>query len=325
MIESIGTPWMWGGFFALVLAMLALDLFALGGRTAHRVSLREAAGWTIVWVAVALAFNAALWWTLDAQSGREIANQKSLEFLTGYVLEKALAIDNIFVWLVIFSYFAVPVEYQRRVLLYGVLGAIVMRTAMVFGGAWLIREFHWVLYLFGAFLLATGVKMLMFADKESDLGKNPLLRWLRGHLPITEGLRGERFFVVEKGMRMATPLFLVVVLVEVTDLIFAVDSIPAVFAVTGDPFIVLTSNVFAILGLRAMFFLLRDVADRFHLLKVGLAFVMMFVGTKMLIVDFFKIPVLVSLAVIATLISFSVVASIFWPQRPAALPPPEGN
>lgn len=314
MADTIGTWWMWGGFFVFVLTMIAADLLLLGGKTVHKVTFREAAGWSAVWVMIALLFNGLLWWYLDGSAGREVANEKSLEFLTGYVIEKSLAIDNIFVWLVIFGYFAVPGEYQRRVLLYGVLGAIAMRTVMVFAGAWLISEFHWVLYLFGMLLLATGVKMLVFADKQPDLESNPALRWMRKHMKVTDSFHGERFFVMRQGMRYATPLFLVLVLVEVTDLVFAVDSIPAIFAVTSDPFIVLTSNVFAILGLRAMYFLLKDVADRFHLLKYGLAMVLMFVGTKMLIVDFYKIPVLVSLATVAAIIGLSVAASLAWPK-----------
>lgn len=312
MVESIGAWWMWAGFFAFVLLMIAADLLLLGGKTAHKVTFREAAGWSVVWVMMALLFNGLLWWYLAGSVGREVANEKSLEFLTGYVIEKSLAVDNIFVWLVIFGYFAVPAEFQRRVLLYGVLGAIVMRTIMVFAGAWLISEFHWILYLFGLLLLATGVKMLIFADKQPDLESNPALRWMRKHMKVTDNFHEERFFVVKQGVRYATPLFLVLVLVEITDLVFAVDSIPAIFAITSDPFIVLTSNVFAILGLRAMYFLLKDVADRFHLLKYGLAMVLMFVGTKMLIVDFYKIPVLMSLAVVGLIIGSSVVASLIW-------------
>jgi len=312
MMGSIGTWWMWAGFFVVVIAIIAADLFLLGGRKAHKVSMREAAGWSVVWIAIAMLFNGLLWWYLDGTAGREIANQKSLEFLTGYVIEKSLAVDNIFVWLVVFGYFAVPAEYQRRVLLYGVLGAIVMRTVMIIAGAWLIKEFHWILYVFGAFLVITGVKMIVFADKENDLSTNPVLKWMRGHIKVTERFHDEKFFVWQNGVRYATPLLLVLVLVEITDLVFAVDSIPAIFAVTSDPFIVLTSNVFAILGLRAMYFLLKDVADRFHLLKYGLALVLMFVGTKMLIVEFYKIPVLVSLGVVASLIAVSVAASLIW-------------
>ncbi len=308
--ETIGSAWMWAGFIVFVLAMLAVDMFVLGGKAAHRVSTREALGWSIVWVTLAFAFNALLWWHLDGTLGREVANEKALEFFTGYLIEKSLSVDNIFVFLMIFGYFAVPAEYQRRVLLYGVLGAIVMRAAMILAGVWLITVFHWVLYLFGAFLVATGVKMFLFAEHKPDLEKNPVLRWMRGHLKITTGFEGERFFTVRNGVRYATPLFLVLVLVEASDLVFALDSIPAIFAVTEDPFIVFTSNIFAILGLRALYFLLADVADRFHLLKYGLALVLIFVGTKMLIVDWFKIPVGIALGVVAAIIATSVVLSI---------------
>ncbi|MBL8446306.1 MAG: TerC family protein [Zoogloeaceae bacterium] len=314
-MESIGEPWMWAAFFALVLAMVAADLFLLGGRKRHRVSLGEAAGWSAVWIALALAFCGGLWWWLDGTAGREVANLKAGEFLTGYLIEKSLAVDNIFVWLMLFSYFAVPLELQRRVLLYGVLGAIVMRTGMILAGAWLIAHFHWILYLFGAFLLITGIKMAWFADQKPDLARNPLLLWMRRHLRVTPTLEGERFVVWRDGVRWFTPLFLVLVLVEFTDLVFAVDSIPAIFAVTSDPFIVLTSNVFAILGLRAMYFLLADFADRFVFLKYGLAAVLVFIGAKMMLIDLYKIPITVSLAVVATLIAVSMVASLWWSRR----------
>ena len=320
MIESIGNGWMWAGFFVFVAIMLAVDLFALGGNKAHKVSVKEAAGWSIVWVTIALAFNGLLWWHLDATIGREAANSRGLEFLTGYLIEKALAVDNIFVWLMLFTYFAVPAEYQRRVLLYGVLGAIAMRTVMIFAGAWLISQFHWILYFFGAFLVITGIKMAWMASEAPDLEKNPLLRWMRGHMRIATGFHGERFFIVKKGVRYATPLFLVLVLVEFTDLVFAVDSIPAIFAITTDPFIVLTSNVFAILGLRAMYFLLQGVADRFHLLKYGLAAVLVFVGTKMLIVEWVKIPVALSLGIVGLILAASVVASLLFPHVESKAP-----
>ena len=309
-LETVGTPWMWAGFIAFVLAMLALDMFVLGGKGAHKVSTREALGWSVAWVTLAFAFNAGLWWYLDGTVGRELANDKALEFLTGYLIEKSLSVDNIFVFLMIFSYFAVPPEYQRRVLLYGVLGAIVLRAAMILAGVWLVTMFHWVLYLFGAFLVVTGVKMFLFAEHKPDLEKNPVLRWMRRHLRITDGHEGERFFIMRDGLRYATPLFLVLVLVEVSDLVFALDSIPAIFAVTEDPFIVFTSNIFAILGLRALYFLLVDMADRFHLLKYGLALVLIFVGTKMLIVDWFKIPVDIALGVVAAIIATSVILSL---------------
>jgi tellurite resistance protein TerC len=315
MPETIGTWWMWLGFILLVIVMLAVDMFMLGRQGAHKVSPKEAAVWSGVWVMTALLFNAGLWWYLDGSAGRELANQKALEFFTGYLIEKSLAVDNIFVFLMLFSYFAVPAEYQRRVLLYGVLGAIVMRAVMILLGAWLIAKFHWVLYLFGLFLLVTGIKMLVFAGHEPDLGKNPILRWMRGHLNITEKYHGERFFVLENGIRYATPMFLVLVLIELSDLIFAVDSIPAIFAITGDPFIVFTSNIFAILGLRALYFLLADVAGRFHLLKYGLALVLAFIGAKMLVVDFVKIPIATALGVVAIILAASVILSV-WKTRP---------
>ena len=313
-MESIGTWWMWAGFAAVVLVMLAIDLFVVGGGKEHKVSVREAGIWTVVWVSVAMLFAGALWWYLDGAAGREVANARALEFVTGYLIEKALAVDNVFVWLMLFSFFAVPPELQKRVLVYGVLGAIVMRTGMIFAGAWLISQFHWVLYVFGAFLLLTGAKMMWFADHAQNLDKNPLLRWLRGHMKITTEFHHERFFVMKeeggKWVRYATPLFLALVLVEISDVIFAVDSIPAIFAITTDPFIVLTSNVFAILGLRAMYFLLADFAGRFSLLKYGLAAVLMFIGTKMLLLDVVKIPVGLSLGVVALLIATSVVLSL---------------
>ena len=313
-METIGTWWMWASFFAIVLVMLAIDLLVVGGGKQHRVSLREAATWSGIWVGVSLLFAGALWWYLDGAAGREVANAKTLEFVTGYLIEKSLAVDNVFVWLMLFSFFAIPLELQKRVLVLGVLGAIVMRTVMIFAGVWLIAQFHWLLYVFGAFLLVTGVKMWWFADEKPDLANNPVIRWIRGHMKVTDELHGERFFVSrnEAGrvVRYVTPLFLVLVLVEITDLIFAVDSIPAIFAITTDPFIVLTSNIFAILGLRAMYFLLADMADRFSLLKYGLALVLMFIGAKMLLIDLYKIPVLFSLCVVATIIAASILLSL---------------
>jgi tellurite resistance protein TerC len=307
---SIGTPLLWAGFIVFVLVMLALDLFVLGGRHAHRVSAKEAAAWSVAWVTLALIFNSLLWWWLDGTLGREVANAKALEFFTGYLIEKSLSVDNIFVFLMIFSYFAVPPEYQRRVLIYGVLGAIVMRAIMILAGAWVVSQFHWVIYLFGAFLVITGIKMLVFAEQEPDLEKNPVLRWMRGHLRITDQYHGERFTVTRDGTRWFTPLFLVLILIEVSDLIFAVDSIPAIFAITLDPFIVFTSNIFAILGLRALYFLLADIAGRFHLLKYGLALVLVFVGLKMLMIDLYKIPIGIALGVVAVIIAASVIASL---------------
>jgi tellurite resistance protein TerC len=326
-METIGTFWMWAGFTVTVLVMLIIDLFVVDGGKAHRVSMREAATWSVIWVSTAFLFAGALWWHLDAAAGRAVANQTTLEFITGYLIEKSLAVDNVFVWLMLFSYFAIPMELQKRVLLWGVIGAIVMRTIMIFAGVWLIAKFHWLLYVFGAFLLITGIKMWWFADEKPDLASNPVVKWIRSHMNVTSELHGERFFVMKqdnqkagKWLRYATPMFLVLVLVEITDLIFAVDSIPAIFAITTEPFIVLTSNVFAILGLRAMYFLLADMADRFSLLKYGLAIVLMFVGVKMMLIDIFKIPVFISLGIVTTIIATSVVLSL----RKSAKPPSAG-
>lgn len=301
---------MWAAFALIVAAMLAADLFLFNGGKQHKVSLKEAAGWSVAWVSAALIFNAGLWWYLQDVAGTAVANEKALQFLTGYLVEKSLAVDNVFVWMMIFSFFAVPLELQRRVLLYGIIGAIVLRTVMIFTGSWLIQEFHWILYLFGAFLIITGIKMLWFAEHDPDLSKNPIIRWVRNHYPVTEKLEGERFFVMRDGVRYATPLLLALVLVEISDVIFAVDSIPAIFAITTDPFIVLTSNLFAILGLRAMYFLLADLGDRFALLKYGLAVILLFIGTKMLIVEWIKVPIGLSLGIVAGILAVSVVLSL---------------
>ncbi|MTV37593.1 TerC family protein [Duganella radicis] len=310
-IENIATGPMWAGFVLFVLAMLALDLWVFGGNKAHKVTAREAGAWSLGWFALALLFNGGLWWYLRDSAGAVIAEQKALEFLSGYLIEKALSVDNIFIFLLIFSAFQVRPEYQRRVLVYGVLGAIVMRAIMILAGAWVVSEFSWVLYLFGAFLLYTGVKMLRAVDQEPDVRNNPVLRLARRHLPVAEGEHGEKFFVWRDGKRYVTPLLLVLILIEATDLVFAVDSIPAIFAITSDPFIVFTSNMFAILGLRALYFLLADIADRFHLLKYGLALVLCFIGLKMLLLPWLHIPVHISLSVVALLIAGSVVASLY--------------
>ncbi|MCD6706047.1 MAG: TerC family protein [Thiobacillus sp.] len=314
---SIGEPWMWGGFVAFVLVMLVLDLFVFGGNKAHKVSVKEAAAWSLVWVSLALAFNAGMWWYLSGTVGSEIADRKALEFFTGYLIEKSLSVDNVFVFLLIFTAFHVAPEFQRRVLIYGVLGAIVMRAIMILAGAWVVREFSWVLYFFGVFLVVTGMRMLVMAEKTPDLEKNPVLKFARRHLRIAEGDHGEKFSVMKDGVRYFTPLFLVLILIEVTDLVFAVDSIPAIFAITTDPFIVFTSNIFAIMGLRALYFLLADVADRFHLLKYGLAMVLTFIGAKMLIMPWYHVPVGASLAVVAVLIGSSVVASLIATRKVA--------
>ena len=307
---SVGQSWMWVAFIGFVLAMLALDLFVFGGRKAHRVSVREALAWVIAWTSLALVFSVLLWWYLRSMFGAEVAQRTTLEFLTGYLIEQSLSIDNMFVFVMIFGYFAVPPELQRRVLLYGVLGAIIMRAGMIFAGVWLVQEFAWLLYVFGAFLLITGFKMLIFANQQPDLEMNPLLRWLRSHLRITDGFHGERFFVRQNGLRWATPMFPVLVLIEASDLVFAVDSIPAIFAVTTDPFIVFTSNIFAIMGMRALYFLLADMAYRFHLLKYGLAIVLVFIGGKMLVAPWWHMPIQWSLTTVGGIILISVLLSL---------------
>ena len=297
-MNTVGTPLLWGGFAVVVAIMLAIDLLLQGRRGAHAMTMKQAAAWSLVWVTLSLLFNAAFWWYLVQTEGRAVADPQALAFLTGYLIEKSLAVDNVFVWLMLFSYFSVPAALQRRVLVYGVLGAIVLRTIMIFTGSWLISQFDWILYIFGAFLLFTGVKMALAHEDESGIGDKPLVRWLRGHLRMTDTIDNEHFFVRKNGLLYATPLMLVLILVELSDVIFAVDSIPAIFAVTTDPFIVLTSNLFAILGLRAMYFLLAGVAERFSMLKYGLAVILVFIGIKMLIVDFHHIPIAVSLGVV---------------------------
>jgi len=309
-MHSVAQPWMWGAFLVFVLVMLSLDIFAFGGNKAQKMGVRQAAYWSLAWVCMAMLFAAGMWAYLNKVTGAEIAHTKAMEFLAGYVIEKALSIDNIFVFLLIFNHFSVPAEHQRKVLLYGVLGAIVMRIAMILGGVWVVEQFSWVLYGFGAFLIFTGLKMIRTADNEEDLEANPIVRWAKTHLSFTDGFRAEKFSVVENGRRLWTPLLLVLVMIEVSDVVFAVDSIPAIFAITTDPFIVFTSNIFAIMGLRALYFLLADIADRFHYLKYGLALVLIFVGGKMLVVDWFHISTLISLLVIGVIVAGSVVISL---------------
>lgn len=309
-IESSGTPALYTGFSLLVILLLAVDFLVLKVQGTHRVSVKEAATWSVVWIIISLLFSGWLWWHFDGLYGREIANDKTMEYLAGYLIEKSLAVDNVFLWISLFSFFAVPVQFQKRVLLYGVIGAIIMRAIFIFLGALLLAKFHWVLYIFGGFLVITGIKMMIFSDHEPNLDKNPILRWMRNHMNITSEYHGDRFFVIQNGLRYATPMFVVLVLIEITDLIFAVDSIPAIFAVTSDPFIVFTSNIFAILGLRAMYFLLADMADRFHLLKYGLAVILLFIGIKMLLLDVYKIPIGIALGIVALILLISVVASM---------------
>jgi len=321
-MDTIAPIWLWIFFVAAVLAALFVDFVVLKKQGAHEVGVKEALNWSIVWVALSFAFNGLFWWAVAQDHGTAVANEKSMEFLTGYLIEKSLAVDNIFVFLLIFSYFAVPPAFQKRVLMIGIIGAIVLRTVMILLGSWLIAEFHWVLYLFGAFLLATGLKMWWAAGQEPDLESNPALKLLRRVMPVSKSFDGERFFTIENGRRIATPLLLVIALVGLTEVIFAVDSIPAIFAITTDPFIVLTSNVFAILGLRAMYFLLAAVASKFHLLSYGLAVILVFIGTKMMLIDLVKVPVGASLGVVVAILATTMWLSLRYPAKPAAAPVP---
>jgi len=318
MMETIGNAPLWAGFAGMVLLALMADLVLMRHGGAHKVTFREAAWWSLGWVALALLFNAALWWYLDQSAGPDEARRIGLEFLTGYLVEKALAVDNIFVFLMLMTYFAVPEEQRQRVLVIGILLAIVLRAVLIFAGAALLARFHWMLYVFGAFLLLTGVKMWFAAGKEPDLERNPVLRWLTGHVPFVRRYHGSALWLGRGGRRKFTPLFIVLVMIGITDVIFAVDSIPAIFAITTDPFIVLTSNVFAVLGLRAMFFLLAGMAERFHLLPYGLAVVLAFIGGKMLLIDVYKIPVLWSLGMVAAILAATIALSLARPPRPAA-------
>lgn len=317
-MTSIGTPGLWSLFAVFVIAALALDFFALNRQGAHKVTMREAGIWSLIWFAVSFVFVGWLWWHLGGADGNAAADTKAIEFITGYLIEKALAVDNVFVFLMLFTYFAVPAEFQKRALMFGVLGALVLRAVMILMGAWLISQFHWVLYVFGAFLLFTGIKMWWAAGKEPDLDSNPALLWLRRKVKIAPEYDGEKLFTVVNGVRMATPLAIVIALIGIVDLVFAVDSIPAIFAITTDPFIVLTSNVFAILGLRALYFLLAGVQERFHLLSYGLALVLGFIGVKMLLIDIYKIPVGWSLGVTAAILTGTALLSLYIPPPGAA-------
>jgi tellurite resistance protein TerC len=301
-IHSVGSVWAWAGFTALVLGLLALDLFVFNRRE-HEVRVREALGWSAFWIALAFAFNGWIWW--------EYGGRPALEFLTGYLLEKALSVDNLFVFLVVFSYFKVPAAYQHRVLFWGILGALVMRALFIWLGAVLLAQFTWVTYVFGALLVITGAKLLFAGDVEVEPDRNIVLRLFRRVVPATTQFHGSHFWVVEGGRRLATPLLLVLVVVETTDVVFAVDSIPAIFGITTDPFIVYTSNIFAILGLRALYFALSASMQRFQYLQVGLALVLGFVGVKMLIS--WHPPIGLSLGVVAGILTTAVVGSILRP------------
>jgi tellurite resistance protein TerC len=308
-MATIGTPLFWTVFLAGVLAILVLDLGVLN-RKAHVVKPREAMLWVGFCVALAALFAGWLFWKFGARVG--------LEFVTGYLIEYALSVDNLFVFLVVFSYFAVPGEFQHRVLFWGIVGALVLRAVFILAGAALLAKFHWMIYVFGGFLVLTGIKLLFSGEGDVDPEKNPILKLARRFLPVTSSYHGQRFFVIEAGKRYATPLFLVLLVIEATDVVFAVDSIPAIFGVTRDPFLVFTSNIFAILGLRALYFLLADFMGRFHYLKYGLGLVLAFVGFKMVGSAWFKVPIGVSLGVIATLLGGSVAASWLFPPKPEA-------
>jgi len=311
-----GTIWLWVGFNVFVLAMLALDL-GVFHRHAHVVSVKEGALWSVVWISLAMVFNVGiyLFWDRLAPASTYSNGDAALAFFTGYLIEKSLSVDNIFVFVLIFTYFAVPAIYQHRVLFWGIIGALVMRGILIAVGATLLKEFHWIIYVFGAFLIFTGIRMALHRDAEVHPENNLLVRAFRRMMPVTKEYEGDHFFVRRAGVLMATPLFLVLLIVESTDLIFAVDSIPAIFAVTTDPFIVYTSNVFAILGLRSLYFVLAGMMHKFYYLKVGLSGVLTFVGVKMVIIDIYKIPITVSLGTIAGILTLAVVASLLRERR----------
>ena len=311
----MSNPWWWVAFNALVLSLLALDL-GVFHRHARAVTMREALGWCVVWVSLAITFGLGIWATMGSQS--------SLEFFAGYLVEQALSVDNLFVFILIFGFFRVPAELQHRVLFWGILGALVMRGFMIAVGAVLLARFHWVIYIFGAFLLFTGIKMAFSGDSTIEPESNPVIRLVRRFFPVTTRFHGESFFVREsvrpgdQVQWMATPLFVVLALVETTDVVFALDSIPAIFGVTRDPFLVYTSNVFAILGLRSMYFVLAGVIGKFHLLKYGLSVVLAFVGVKMLLSEHYPIPIGIALGVVGGVLLGSVLLSL-------VIPAPEGH
>ncbi|WP_334136437.1 TerC family protein [Acinetobacter schindleri] len=310
-METIGTLWLYLVFFTIVAVMLVIDFVGFKHQHGQEVKVRTAAYWSIAWVSVATLFGGGLWLYLEQTAGAAIANTKVMEYFAGYLLEKSLAIDNVFVWLMIFAAFAIPPALQRKLLLYGVLGAIVLRTIFIFIGAWFVQEFSWILYLFGAFLVYTGFKFLRGQHEEdSNIEDMAILKWLRKHMRITPQLQGDKFFIRQNGLLWATPLFLVLILVEASDVIFAVDSIPAIFAVTTDPFIVLTANLMAILGLRAMFFLLSGAASKMHYLPYGLGLILVFIGFKMLMLDVFHMPIWISLSFIVIVLTVTAILSI---------------
>ncbi len=300
--------YIWIGFIIFVFVMLALDL-GVFHRKSHEVKIKEALIWSAIWISLALIFNYGIYLFLG--------KDKAIEFLTGYVIEKSLSIDNLFVFIMLFTYFNIEPKYQHKVLFWGILGALIMRAIFIFAGVALISMFHWIIYVFGAFLIFTGAKMLFHKEEKIDPHKNPLVRLFKRFFPVTEVMHGGKFFTKINGKTFATPLFVVLLIVEFTDLIFAVDSIPAILAISSDTFIIFTSNVFAILGLRALYFALAGITKYFHYLKYGLSAILVFVGVKMVIVGFYKIPILYSLITIIGILVISVVLSIIFPKNEA--------
>ena len=315
-MESIGNLWLYIAFFGIVTVMLLIDFLGFKQKEGQEVKIKTAALWSIAWVSVASLFGAGLWLYLQQTAGVTVANTKVMEYFAGYLLEKSLAVDNVFVWLMIFAAFAIPPALQRQLLLYGVLGAIILRTIFIFIGAWFVQEFSWILYIFGAFLVYTGFKFFKGQnEEETNIEDMATLKWLRKHMRITPQMHGNKFFVRQNGMLWATPLFLVLILVEASDVIFAVDSIPAIFAVTSDPFIVLTANLMAILGLRAMFFLLSGAATKMHYLPYGLGIILVFIGFKMLMLDVFHMPIWISLGFIVLVLTITAILSIRYSKK----------
>ena len=315
-MESIGSLWLYLAFFGIVTVMLLIDFLGFKQKEGKEVKIKTAALWSIEWVSVASLFGAGLWLYLQQTAGVTVANTKVMEYFAGYLLEKSLAVDNVFVWLMIFAAFAIPPALQRQLLLYGVLGAIILRTIFIFIGAWFVQEFSWILYIFGAFLVYTGFKFFKGQnEEETNIEDMAILKWLRKHMRITPQLHGNKFFVRQNGMLWATPLFLVLILVEASDVIFAVDSIPAIFAVTSDPFIVLTANLMAILGLRAMFFLLSGAATKMRYLPYGLGIILVFIGFKMLMLDVFHMPIWISLGFIVLVLTITAILSIRYSKK----------
>ncbi|MFQ6278351.1 TerC family protein [Acinetobacter johnsonii] len=315
-MESIGNLWLYIAFFGIVTVMLLIDFLGFKQKEGQEVKIKTAALWSIAWVSVASLFGAGLWLYLQQTAGVSVANTKVMEYFAGYLLEKSLAVDNVFVWLMIFAAFAIPPALQRQLLLYGVLGAIILRTIFIFIGAWFVQEFSWILYIFGAFLVYTGFKFFKGQnEEETNIEDMAILKWLRKHMRITPQMHGNKFFVRQNGMLWATPLFLVLILVEASDVIFAVDSIPAIFAVTSDPFIVLTANLMAILGLRAMFFLLSGAATKMHYLPYGLGIILVFIGFKMLMLDVFHMPIWISLGFIVLVLTITAILSIRYSKK----------